>query len=124
MQDDRVAPTLPRGTTAQRFCPMAACGPPTTLRTAQVFTSFYPPKSKNRNDAHRALRRCSSLMTMPLCMRSIQGRLAYSRVPRDGCPMAALVSPGITVTGDYRSTGLHPISETRELRSYVDSAFN
>jgi len=23
MQDDRVAPTLPRGTTAQRFCPIS-----------------------------------------------------------------------------------------------------
>ena len=51
----------------------AACGPPTTLRAAQVFTSFYPPKSKHMNDAHRALPRCSSLMTMTLCVRSVQG---------------------------------------------------
>src|SRR3981081_153673 len=29
----------------------AACGLPTTLRTAQVFTSFYPPKSRHMNDA-------------------------------------------------------------------------
>src|SRR6266851_9285122 len=29
----------------------AACGLPTTLRAAQVFTSFYPPKSRQMNDA-------------------------------------------------------------------------
>src|SRR4030081_3233423 len=51
----------------------AACGPPTTLHAAQVFTSFYPPESKHMNDAHRALSRCSSLRAMTLCMRSIQG---------------------------------------------------
>jgi hypothetical protein len=34
----------------------------------------YPPKSKNMNDAHRALPRCSSLMTTRLCMRSALSR--------------------------------------------------
>src|SRR6266851_2778848 len=29
----------------------AACGLPTTFRAAQVFTSFYPPKSPHMNDA-------------------------------------------------------------------------
>ena len=29
----------------------AACGLPTTLPAAQVFTSFYPPKSRHMNDA-------------------------------------------------------------------------
>src|SRR5260221_2182561 len=29
----------------------AACGLPTTLRAAQVFTSFCPPKSRHKNDA-------------------------------------------------------------------------
>src|SRR5882724_1779677 len=29
----------------------AACGLPTTLRAAQVFTSFYPPKLRHMNDA-------------------------------------------------------------------------
>src|ERR1700732_3664886 len=28
----------------------AACAPPTTLRAAQVFTSFYPPKPRHMND--------------------------------------------------------------------------
>src|ERR1700687_1082852 len=37
----------------------ATCGPPTTLRAAQVFTSFYPAESKNMDDAHRAPPRCS-----------------------------------------------------------------
>jgi C4-dicarboxylate-specific signal transduction histidine kinase len=32
-------------------CIAAACGLPTTLRAAQVFTSFYPPKSRHMNDA-------------------------------------------------------------------------
>src|SRR6266850_6497972 len=32
----------------------AACGLPTTLRAAQVFTSFYPPKSRHMNDGSTA----------------------------------------------------------------------
>jgi hypothetical protein len=41
------------------------------------------------NDAHRALPRCTSLMTMALCMRSIQGlpnRLAYGPSPSGRLP--------------------------------------
>src|SRR5438045_3460544 len=44
-----------------------ACRPPTTLHAAQVFTSFYLPAPKHMNDAHRALPRCSLLMTMTPC---------------------------------------------------------
>jgi hypothetical protein len=54
----------------------AGCGPPTTLRAAQVFTSFYPPKSKHMNDAHR-LPRCSSLMTCVRPLQRLPNRLAY-----------------------------------------------
>jgi len=38
------------------------------------FTSFYPPESKNMNDAHRVFPRCSSLMTMTLCVRPVPPR--------------------------------------------------
>src|SRR5713101_9651455 len=31
-----------------------ACGLPTTLRAAQVFTSFYPPQSRHMNDGSTA----------------------------------------------------------------------
>src|SRR5260370_41221279 len=56
-------PSLPRSRMAPVWvCPSAApslnsitaaCGLPTTLRAAQVFTSLYPPKSRHMNDASR-----------------------------------------------------------------------
>ncbi len=51
----------------------AACGLPTTLRAAQVFVSPYPPKPRQLNDAQSRSRRCSSLMRLPLCVRSSKG---------------------------------------------------
>src|SRR6266849_10474224 len=60
----------------------ATCGPPPTLRAAQVFTSFYPPESKHLNDAYRALPRCSSLMTMTLCVRPVPPRTISAMLGR------------------------------------------
>src|SRR5882757_1888331 len=48
----------------------AACGPPTTLRAAQVFTSFCPPVEEHERRPQGAPR-CSSLMTMTLCVRPV-----------------------------------------------------
>src|SRR6202171_632206 len=78
----------------------AACGPPITLHAAQVFTSFYPPESRHMDNAHRALPRCSSLMTMTLCMRSIQILMEFSQLSQlrvnateTGCPRYVRFTP-------------------------------
>jgi hypothetical protein len=47
---------------------VAACGLPTTPRAALAFVSPYPPKPSHMNDTRKALPRCSSLMTLQLCV--------------------------------------------------------